>query len=111
MAVNNNNGDEDDFESLLTTDEEDMSEEDWADHASVTTDEEPTDPPAKKNIHSRRWTLVPKDDGSFIIEGGRKPITIDKSVRSSSFKHDKRLAEADFVLCALLLSPTLLPNP
>ncbi|KFY21425.1 hypothetical protein V491_02992, partial [Pseudogymnoascus sp. VKM F-3775] len=99
-ADKNNDGDDNDNESLPTNEEDMslMSEEDWSDHSSVTTDEEPTDPPTKKNIHSRRWTLVPKDDGSFIIEGGRKPKTIDKSTRSWSIELNKHLADADIII-------------
>ncbi|KFZ10628.1 hypothetical protein V501_05098 [Pseudogymnoascus sp. VKM F-4519 (FW-2642)] len=85
----------------LTANEGHTSEEDkdWADHESVTTDEEPSSaPPAKKNIHARRWKLIPKDDGSFIIEGGRKPKEIRIMPRSEIFENQKHLAEADFIL-------------
>lgn len=106
-ADKNNDGDDNDNESLQTNEDMSlMSEEDWADHSSVTTDEEPANPPTKKNIHSRRWTLVPKDDGSFIIEGGRKPKTIDKSTRSWSIKLNKHLADADIIMCVANLPPS-----
>lgn len=73
-------------------------EKDWADNESVTTDDEPCDPPAKKNIHARRWKLIPKDDGSFTIEGGRKPKEIRIMPRAEIFENQKHLAEADFIL-------------
>lgn len=77
--------------------------EDWADNESVTTDEEEkTDPPSKKkkNIHARRWTLVSKEDGSFEIEGGRRPKEVYVPRRGSElFEEQKHLVDADFVLC------------
>lgn len=72
--------------------------EDWADNESVTTDEEKTNPPLKKNIHARRWTLVSKEDGSFVIEGGRMPKEVHMPPTSEMFENQKSLAEADFVL-------------
>lgn len=92
--------------SSVTTKEEQTSamDEDWADNSSVTTDEEsPNPPPSKKNIHARRWTLVSKGNDSFVIEGGRKPKTINLPPRSEMLEDQKHLAEADFVLCV--------PNP
>ncbi|OBT93320.1 hypothetical protein VE01_08419 [Pseudogymnoascus verrucosus] len=79
-------------------------EKDWADNESVTTDEEHSDPPAKKNIHARRWKLIPKDDGSFTIEGGRKPKEIRIMPRAEIFENEKHLAEADFILPRLNLA-------
>ena len=80
--------------------------EDWADNESVTTDdggdEESTNPPPKKkkNIHLRRFTLTPLDsNGSFIIEGGRRPKEVNMSPLGSDFYGDQtHLLEADFVL-------------
>ncbi|KFY37727.1 hypothetical protein V495_06986, partial [Pseudogymnoascus sp. VKM F-4514 (FW-929)] len=72
--------------------------DDWADNESVTTDGgESTGSPSKKNIHHRRWKLVSNENGSFVIEGGRRPMQIHMSL-SEAFEDDKFLAEADFVL-------------
>lgn len=104
--------DEDQADNSSVTTEEQTSamDEDWADNSSVTTDEESPTPPSKKNIHARRWTLVSKGDNSFVIEGGRKPKTINMPPRSEMFEDQKHLAEADFVLfvpqSSLLRSPT-----
>ncbi|OBT79387.1 hypothetical protein VF21_01992 [Pseudogymnoascus sp. 05NY08] len=80
--------------------------EDWADNSSVTTDEEEpsSDPPAKKNIHARRYTLIPKADNTFIISGGRKPKEISMPPRSEMSEYEKNLAKADFVLTRLSLA-------
>lgn len=73
-------------------------EEDWADNESVTTDEENTNPCLKKNIHARRWTLVSKKDGLFVIEGGRMPKEVHMPLTPEVLKNQKSLADADFVL-------------
>ncbi|OBT83764.1 hypothetical protein VE02_07190 [Pseudogymnoascus sp. 03VT05] len=99
--------------SPLPTNKEDRNtseiddEEDWADNSSVTTDDdEPSSNPlGKKNIHARRYTLIPKDeDGSFTIEGGRKPKEIHMPPRSEMSEYEKNLANADFVLTRLSLA-------
>jgi hypothetical protein len=71
---------------------------DWADNESVTTDEENINPPLKKDIHARRWTLISKEDGSLMIEGGRMPKEVHIPPMSVMFENQKSLAEADFVL-------------
>jgi hypothetical protein len=87
-------GEQADTDDIFVSDDED-----WADNSSVTTDDEPSDPPAKKNIHARRcWKLIPKGESTFVIEGGRKPKEIRMLSRSEMFEDEKHLAEADFIL-------------
>ncbi|KFY82303.1 hypothetical protein V500_10641 [Pseudogymnoascus sp. VKM F-4518 (FW-2643)] len=94
-----------DNQSVTTEEQTSAMDDDWADNSSVTTDEEsPNPPPSKKNIHARRWTLVPKGNDSFVIEGGRKPKTITLPPRSEMLEDQKHLAEADFVLEHLYLT-------
>lgn len=90
-----------DNQSVTTEEQTSAMDDDWTDNSSVTTDEESPNPlpPSKKNIHARRWTLVPKGNDSFVIEGGRKPKTINLPPRSEMLEDQKHLAEADFVLC------------
>ncbi|OBT47983.1 hypothetical protein VE00_01682 [Pseudogymnoascus sp. WSF 3629] len=93
-------GEQADTDDIFVSDDED-----WADNSSVTTDDEPSDPPAKKNIHARRcWKLIPKGESTFVIEGGRKPKEFRMLSRSEMFEDEKHLAEADFILPRLSLA-------
>lgn len=83
-------------------------EDDSFSDSSVTTDEEPPLSPAKKNIHLRRWKLVSKGDGTFVIEGGKRPKEISWGPRDKLFgEGEEHLFNADFVLC--VPSPYVFP--